>query len=51
MLVERWRVRCNRVRPGGALGYQPPAPETIMPVRCTNARRLPCPAAQTDLTN
>jgi len=29
MLVERWRHIYNRIRPHSALGYRPPAPETI----------------------
>ncbi|MDP1592285.1 MAG: IS3 family transposase [Prosthecobacter sp.] len=29
VLVERWRVHYNTVRPHSALGYRPPAPETI----------------------
>jgi putative transposase len=29
VLVERWRQHYNRIRPHSALGYQPPAPETI----------------------
>jgi transposase InsO family protein len=45
VLVERWRVHYNRVRPHSALGYRPPAPEAIMPVPDTNIRRLPRPAA------
>jgi transposase InsO family protein len=30
-LIERWRVYCNTVRPHGALGYRPPALETVIP--------------------
>ena len=29
MLAERWRHIYNRIRPHSALGYRPPAPETI----------------------
>ena len=29
VLIERWRVHYNRVRPHSSLGYRPPAPETI----------------------
>ena len=29
VLVERWRQTYNRIRPQSALGYRPPAPETI----------------------
>ena len=31
VLVERWRCEYNYIRPHSALGYRPPAPETIMP--------------------
>lgn len=31
VLIERWRVHYNRVRPHSSLGYRPPAPETTMP--------------------
>ena len=34
ILIERWRQHYNTRRPHSSLGYQPPAPETI----------LPCPA-------
>lgn len=30
VLIERWRVHYNTVRPHGALGYRPPAPETAL---------------------
>jgi len=33
VLVERWRRIYNRIRPHSALGYRPPAPETVAP-RC-----------------
>jgi putative transposase len=29
VLIERWRVEYNTIRPHSALGYRPPAPETI----------------------
>ncbi len=45
VLVERWRVHYNRVRPHNALGYRPPAPETIMPRPPEPDRMLPLPAA------
>lgn len=28
VLIERWRIHYNTVRPHGSLGYRPPAPET-----------------------
>jgi hypothetical protein len=29
VVIERWRQAYNQVRPHSALGYRPPAPETI----------------------
>jgi putative transposase len=31
VLIERWRVVYNTVRPHSSLGYRPPAPEAIVP--------------------
>jgi transposase InsO family protein len=31
VLVERWRHTYYQIRPHSALGYRPPAPETIVP--------------------
>jgi transposase InsO family protein len=31
VLIERWRVRYNTVRPHSSLGYRPPAPEAVLP--------------------
>jgi len=31
LLIEQWRRHYNGVRPHSALGYRPPAPETIAP--------------------
>ncbi len=31
VLIERWRVHYNRERPHSALGYRPPAPQTLEP--------------------
>ena len=33
VLIERWRIHYNTVRPHSALGYRPPAPQTILPHR------------------
>ncbi len=33
VLIERWRQHYNTVRPHSALGYRPPAPQTIVPKR------------------
>jgi putative transposase len=38
VLIERWRVHYNTVRPHSSLGYRPPAPEVIM-----SARPMPPP--------
>ncbi|MEC8196619.1 MAG: integrase core domain-containing protein, partial [Pseudomonadota bacterium] len=32
ILVEQWRRHYNTKRPHSALGYRPPAPETIVPM-------------------
>lgn len=31
VVIERWRQAYNQVRPHSALGYRPPAPETLEP--------------------
>ena len=31
VLIENWRVEYNTFRPHSSLGYQPPAPEAILP--------------------
>jgi transposase InsO family protein len=31
VLIERWRRHYNTVRPHSALGYRPPAPQTVLP--------------------
>ncbi len=30
MLIGRWRIYYNTVRPHSSLGYRPPAPEAIL---------------------
>ena len=37
VLIERWRRHYNTVRPHSALGYKPPAPETVLPVPARSA--------------
>ena len=32
ILIGQWRVHYNTVRPHSALGYRPPAPESIIPL-------------------
>ena len=32
VLIERWRVEYNQVRPHSSLGYRAPAPEAIEPL-------------------
>jgi transposase InsO family protein len=31
VLVEMWREHYNKIRPHSSLGYEPPAPEAILP--------------------
>ena len=31
MLIERYRMHYNTMRPHSSLGYRPPAPEAIVP--------------------
>ena len=31
MVIENWRIEYNTFRPHSYLGYQPPAPEAILP--------------------
>ena len=33
VLVERWRREYNQIRLHSSLGYRPPAPEVIIPMR------------------
>ena len=33
VLIEQWRRHYNTIRPHSALGYRPPAPQTIQPHR------------------
>ena len=33
VLIERWRRHYNTIRPHSSLGYRPPAPEAIHPLR------------------
>ena len=32
IIIEQWRKHYNTKRPHSALGYRPPAPETIIPM-------------------
>jgi len=32
IIIERWRRHYNARRPHSALGYRPPAPETVIPI-------------------
>ena len=45
VLIERWRVLYNTVRPHSSLGYRPPAPEAIVPWTPALGASLPGPAA------
>lgn len=37
VVIERWRRPYNTQRPHRALGYRPPAPETVAPMSCLSA--------------
>jgi len=37
VLIERWRVEYNTIRPHSSLGYRPPAPEARPPHKSTSA--------------
>ena len=52
VLVERWRKEYNTVRPHSALGYRPPAPETIVswPPGSATLSRAPGPSDTISLT-
>jgi transposase InsO family protein len=41
VLIEQWRKEYNEVRPHSACGYQPPAPETIVPLQLDSASLHP----------
>jgi putative transposase len=41
VLIERWRIEYNTIRPHSSLGYRPPAPETIMPASPGSATLRP----------
>ena len=41
VLIERWRVQYNTIRPHSALGYRPPAPEAIFAAEAGAAQRSP----------
>lgn len=47
VLIERWRVLYNTVRPHSSLGYRPPAPEAIVPWTPALGAALLGPAAMT----
>jgi transposase InsO family protein len=47
VLIERWRVRYNTVRPHSSLGYRPPAPEAIRPWTADFGASLLRPAPMT----
>jgi len=46
VLIERRRRHYNTVRPHSALGYRPPAPETILPIPELTAYPTPRPSPQ-----
>ena len=49
VMIERWRVQYNTIRPHIALGYRPPAPEAIatwLPDSGATPLRLPAMSEQ-----
>ncbi len=51
VLIERWRVTYHTIRPHGALGYQPPAPEAVQPHKPASATLQQSCAAGESLMN
>jgi transposase InsO family protein len=41
VLIEQWRSEYNQIRPHSARGYQPPAPEAILPLQLGSAMLHP----------
>jgi len=41
VLIEQWRNEYNQIRPHSACGYQPPAPEAILPLQLGSATLHP----------
>ncbi len=37
VLIERWRIEYNTIRPHSALGYRSPAPEAVVPLSSGSA--------------
>ena len=48
IIIEGWRKHYNTKRPHSALGYRPPAPETIMPMEPTASHALTIKLDQSD---
>lgn len=45
VLIERWRVEYNTIRPHSSLGYHPPAPEARLPLETASATLQLLPTA------
>ena len=41
VLIERWRIMYNTIRPHSALGYRPPSPEAIFTAETGSATLRP----------
>ena len=50
IIIEEWRKQYNTKRPHSALGYCPPAPETIVPM-ATRPCSAPTPKSWSRVTN
>ena len=49
IIIESWRRHYNTVRPHGSLGYNPPAPEVLVPALDARSAPQPGPAKPTAL--
>ena len=50
VLIEQWRRHYNTQRPHSSLGYQPPAPEVILPMPWPRSRSGPAGSSQGGMT-
>ena len=50
IIIESWRRHYNGIRPHGALGYRPPAPEVFVPALTAWPAALTTPAPPAKLT-
>lgn len=51
VLIERWRIEYNTIRPHSSLGYRPPAPATFAPLDPVSATLRQDQAEQPQVRN